>query len=129
MTDGAGLKNVQQPTFETSGLVLRPLAPSHAAAMLGHDRAVRKIEIGYWIGPPYWGCGYATEAAAAVVPFAFSHFGINKLVAKTSGGNLGSIKVLERLGMKQEGVLREQWFRDGEFRDVVCFGLLARERA
>jgi ribosomal-protein-alanine N-acetyltransferase len=56
-------------------------------------------EIGWRLGRPFWGHGYATEAPAAVVAFGFAELGIAEIVAFTAVANLGSHRVIERLGM------------------------------
>jgi ribosomal-protein-alanine N-acetyltransferase len=61
------------------------------------------IEIGYMIAPRYWGQGYATEAAAAVMRYGFDHIKLDRLIALTRPDNERSIRVLEKLGMRLEG--------------------------
>ena len=85
-----------------------------------HDRG----EIGYWIGCPYWGKGYATEAARACTAFAFEHFGLHKLVAVRDPANPASGKVLEKIGMTREGERRGHLKKDGVYLDTVEYGLL-----
>ena len=85
-----------------------------------HDRG----EIGYWIGCPYWGQGYATEAAGACAAFAFDHFDLHKLVAVRDPANPASGKVLEKIGMTREGERRGQLKKAGVYLDTVEYGLL-----
>lgn len=61
------------------------------------------IEIGYMLAPQVWGQGYATEAATAVMQYAFSHLKLDRLIATTRPDNERSIHVLEKLGMHKEG--------------------------
>ncbi|MDX5592170.1 GNAT family N-acetyltransferase [Pseudovibrio sp. SPO723] len=58
------------------------------------------LHLGYWIGEPFWGQGYATEAAHAVVDFAFSNGGVNELTAACRVNNPGSRRVLEKSGFQ-----------------------------
>jgi RimJ/RimL family protein N-acetyltransferase len=69
---------------------------------LPHARA----EIGYWVGREYWGRGVATEAARRVVDLAFEHFGVWRVWATCAPQNPASRRVLEKVGMRHEGVLR-----------------------
>ncbi|MFD0713345.1 GNAT family N-acetyltransferase [Paenibacillus sp. GCM10027626] len=62
-------------------------------------------EIYYLIGRDYWGCGYATEAAAALVAYAFDVIGLNQLLAKADPRNTASLNVLEKLGFVFDHVL------------------------
>lgn len=63
-------------------------------------------DVGFALLSPYRGRGYAYEAAAAVVDYGRSTLGVDRIVALTSESNLASIRVLEKLGMKLEGIVR-----------------------
>ena len=67
----------------------------------------RSSEIFYTIHPNHWGKGIATEAARRVADFAFNELGLHRLEAGVATTNAGSIKVLEKLGMKREGLRRK----------------------
>ena len=75
----------------------------------------------------FWGKGYATEAWRLLLNYAFRSLGLRKITACLVEGNLGSQKTLEKLGFKQEGRLRKQWLLDGEWRDVLKYGILVDE--
>jgi RimJ/RimL family protein N-acetyltransferase len=66
----------------------------------GEDRA----ELGYWIGVPFWGCGYATEAARGLIDHAFSNLGCEVLTASARVSNPASRRVLEKCGFQWTGV-------------------------
>jgi RimJ/RimL family protein N-acetyltransferase len=85
-------------------------------------------ELGYWIVPDERGNGYATEAADLCLKHAFDDRGLHKVLARVFEGNDGSIRVLEKLGFEQEGLLREQHYVDGKYADMRLYGLLASER-
>lgn len=77
--------------------------------------------LGYWLGTPYWGLGYATEAAKVVCAEAFEEMGIQLISAYYYADNTRSQRVLEKLGMRYEGRLRaasRTW--DGRIFDEVC---------
>lgn len=76
---------------------LFPLAPD------GPD-----VALGYAFGSAYWGRGYATEAAGAVIAEAFGALGMDRLVAITREANHGSRRVLAKLGFREHG-LRHVW--------------------
>ena len=90
-------------------------------------RADDVAEIGYWIGVPYWGRGYATEAAAEVVRYGFEERGLNKIYAACFVRNPASGRVLQKLGMRREGTLRQQHKKWDEYVDVDFYGILRRE--
>jgi [ribosomal protein S5]-alanine N-acetyltransferase len=81
-------------------------------------------EIGYWIGVPYWGNGYATEAAEAVVQFGFENFPLNRIYAMHFGRNAPSGRVLQKVGMRHEGTLRQHLKKWDEYVDLECYGIL-----
>lgn len=60
-------------------------------------------ELGYWIGKSYWGRGFATEAAAALMAHGFTHAGVKQFVCKHLAGNVSSRRVIEKLGFKYTG--------------------------
>ena len=84
-------------------------------------------EMGYWIGKPYWGQGYATEAASAVLRFGFEALALHRIHAHHMTANPASGTVLKRLGMHHEGTLRHHTLKWGEFHDIECYGILAEE--
>ena len=86
-----------------------------------------KAEIGYGLGIDHRGQGYATEAASALMNYGFSKLRLHRVQAISSSGNPASIRVIERLGMKLEGRLREANIRDGEWYDLLYYGLLENE--
>lgn len=84
--------------------------------------------IGYVLGRAYWGKGYITEAARAVVEFLFDEVHYRKIIAGCDSANPGSAKVMEKIGMKREAVLREHIRRkDGTWGDDYQYGLLRWE--
>jgi ribosomal-protein-alanine N-acetyltransferase len=97
----------------TVGLHLKP----------DHDMA----EIGYWIGVPYWGHGYATEAAGAVLSFGFETLSLNRIYAMHFTRNAASGRVLQKLGMRHEGTLRQHTKKWGEYIDLECYGIIRGE--
>ena len=67
-----------------------------------------EADIGYELSPKQWGKGYATEAASAIVDFGFTELHLHRVWAWCVADNLGSARVLEKIGMRPEGRLREQ---------------------
>ena len=89
--------------------------------------AHKHAELGYWVGVPYSGRGYATEAASAAVRFGFERLRLNRIFAQCFAGNIGSQRVLEKIGMRPEGRLRRHIQKWGEFIDVENYGLLKED--
>ena len=84
-------------------------------------------ELGYWIGLPYWGRGYATEAAREVVRYGFEQLWLHRIYAAHFGNNPASGRVLRKIGMAYEGTRREHHRKWGEYEDRVEYGLLVSE--
>jgi ribosomal-protein-alanine N-acetyltransferase len=89
--------------------------------------AHRHAELGYWIGVPFWGKGYATEAASAVVAFGFETLYLRRIYAHHFAGNAASQQVLEKIGMRHEGQFRQHIQKWNQFIDIENYGLLAEE--
>jgi RimJ/RimL family protein N-acetyltransferase len=90
---------------------------------LEHARA----EVGYVLSREYWGKGFASEALKVVLAFGFSRMGLNRIEAKCVPENKGSIRVLEKSGMRREGLLRESEFSKGKFADLNIYSILRRD--
>ena len=90
---------------------------------LTHERG----ELGYWIGKPYWGMGFGTEAARAIVAMGFETLHLHKVFARAITTNPGSWRIMEKIGMTHEGTLKQHETRWGQFFDLVYYGILKDE--
>lgn len=88
-------------------------------------RAHRRAQLGYWIGAPYWGRGYATEAGAAVLDYAFGPLALHRVAATHFTRNPASCRVMEKLRMRVEGIVRDQFLKDGRYQDLELHAILA----
>lgn len=88
-----------------------------------HGRA----ELGYWVGREYWGQGYCTEAARAVVAWGFRTLELQRIHATHMIRNPASGRILEKVGMKREGVLRSHIRKWDILEDVAVYGILRDE--
>jgi ribosomal-protein-alanine N-acetyltransferase len=73
--------------------------------------------IGYWLSEQYWGLGIMTEAVKLITDYAFTHFDTICVVAVVFGKNRGSMRVLEKAGYVQQGVLKQSVVKGGEIMD------------
>lgn len=87
----------------------------------------QRAELGYWIGEPYWGRGYATEAARAIVAFGFESWGLHRVTARCFSRNPASARVMQKIGMLHEGRLREHVKKWDRFEDIEFYGILAQD--
>lgn len=83
-----------------------------------------RAELGYWIGRRYWNRGYATEAAGSLLMYGFVELGLNRIHAHHLVSNTASGKVLEKIGMKREGFLRQHVRKWDSFEDIVLYGMV-----
>jgi ribosomal-protein-alanine N-acetyltransferase len=90
------------------------LAPAH----IGEG-----IELGFWIGKPYWGRGYATEAVSALLRHAFDDLGLTHIVAGAFRENRASRRVLEKVGFEKTSVAEMNWPHRGGHRDIQRYAI------
>ncbi|MFN0147543.1 MAG: GNAT family N-acetyltransferase [Dehalococcoidia bacterium] len=91
------------------------------------EPAERRAEMGYGIHPDHWGMGYTAEAAHAAMAWCFETFDLMKFSARADIRNTGSWRVMEKLGMRREGLLRSHRYIHGERSDEVVYGILREE--
>lgn len=87
----------------------------------------QQAELGYEIAPDFWGQGLATEAARAMVQWGSDELGLHRIYAQCLAENTASARVMLKLGMVQEGKLRDDRLIKGVWRDTLIHGLLAAE--
>jgi RimJ/RimL family protein N-acetyltransferase len=91
------------------------------------DVAQQRCELGDGVLPRLWGMGLGCEAVRLTLAFAFDRLGMRRIEADVDPRNLASCRLLERVGFRREGLLRERWHVRDEFQDTALYGLLARE--
>jgi [ribosomal protein S5]-alanine N-acetyltransferase len=96
-------------------------------AMKNLSEADSRVEVGYAIGPEFWGRGYVAEALRAVLAYAFGTMKLNRVEAKVVPAHTASRRVLEKCGFQFEGVLRQHEFVKGEFNDIAVYSILRSE--
>ena len=90
-------------------------------------QAGHQAEFGYWVGVPYWNCGYCTEAAQAMLDFAFAELGLVRVHARHLSRNPSSGRVMQKLGMRHEGTRRHHVRKWDVLEDVELYGILLDE--
>lgn len=91
------------------------------------NRQNRIGEIGYWLADVLQGKGIVTKCCQALIHFGFTELGLNRIVIKCAVGNDKSRAVAEKLGFKQEGILRQAEWVNGKFLDLYQYSLLKQE--
>ena len=114
--EGVSYAIVLQETGELIGAIGLTISKAHSRA-----------EMGYWLGVPYWNQGYMTEAVKAVLDYGFAECGLHKIMARHFPRNPASGRVLQKVGMRFEGVQREHVRKEQQFEDLANYGMLRSE--
>ena len=85
----------------------------------------QRVEIGYLVILKFNGQGYVTEAGKAVIHFLLEQIKVRKVIANCTTSNIGSWKVMEKLNLQREGLLKSDFYLNGEWQDSYCYGLVA----
>lgn len=118
-----------QPRFEAGELISFAVTEAVSDTLVGSiglniEKASERAELGYWIGRPFWGKGYATEAATAVTEYGFSELSLHRIYAGCFARNPASAKVLQKIGMTLEGRSREHVKKWDTFEDIDQYAML-----
>lgn len=95
--------------------------------LLSINRDHARCELGYSLFPAYQGRGLAREAVTCALRWAFESLGMLRIEADVDPRNVRSCRLLERLGFRREGLLRERWRVGGDVQDTALYGLLRDE--
>lgn len=87
----------------------------------------REGEIGYIVNPDYWGKGIATETAKLLIEFGFCQLNLHRIFATCDPRNMASAKILKKIGMIQEGRIREDLLLETGWRDSFLYSILEHE--
>jgi RimJ/RimL family protein N-acetyltransferase len=96
-------------------------------SLLWASEAHKQGEIGFIAHPAHHGHGYTTEAARPLLAFAFETLGLHRVVGQLEPRNVGSARVLEKLGMRREAHLVENEWVKGEWQSELVYAMLERE--
>ncbi len=83
-----------------------------------------RAELGYWIGHPFWGNGYCTEVAKELIRYGFDELEYHKITARHMEANPASGRVMEKAGMKKEGIFQDDTFKDGKYHTTIVYGII-----
>lgn len=124
--------STHQEAFEsdkgaTFAIVVQPEGMLIGAIGLGLYRTNQLAELGYWIGKPYWNQGYGTEAAKELLRYGFENLKLNRIQARHMTKNPASGRVMEKIGMTREGVLRQSLYRFSNYEDAMIYSILLEE--
>ena len=92
-----------------------------------HHPESKEGELAYVLNRKFWGRGYASEVADALLRFGFCTLGLHRMYACCDPENRASVRVLEKMRMIREAHLRENRWRKGAYRDTLAYAILDRE--
>ena len=109
------------------------IVPKDSSQLVGNcgiriiNMELREANIGYELDSQFWGKGYATEAALAILRFGFEDLGLHRIFATTLAANKGSVRVLEKLGLRLEAQELEKEYIKGHWHDSLTYAMLDHE--
>ncbi len=93
-----------------------------------HDEKARIYGIDYFLREDSWNKGYATEASKCILNFAFEKLNVNRIESSGAKSNPGTLKVMEHIGLKYEGVRKDGiFYYYGGIQDLVLYGITKEE--
>lgn len=101
--------------------VMKATLLAQSAYSISANGMLAARSVSYWTGIDYWNRGYCTEAFTRRVPYAHEELGITKVVARCSAQNAASARVMEKTGLKREGLLLRHSLKHGQFDDVLVY--------
>ena len=85
------------------------------------------VTLGYWIGKPWWGRGYMSEAVREIVRYSFEELELHRVASHHFHPNTASGKVLQKAGLKYEGRRKEHYKKGDRFFDIIDYGVVRSE--
>jgi len=121
-----------QPKFETGesvdyAIILKATQKLIGAIGLIINKGFNRAELGYWVAKGHWNQGYCTEAAESMLEYGFYKLDLHKITATHITRNPASGKVMEKIGMKREGIFRQHVIKWDKYEDTISYGILRKE--
>lgn len=119
-------KSLQESSSFHFGIWYRGIL-SGSISLHSIDWANSQASIGYYLGEKWQGRGITIRAVSTVINHAFYGHGLNRIEIRCGKENQKSMAIPVKLGFRKEGILRDAEFLNGNFHDLIVYGLLARE--
>ena len=119
-----------RPAHDHLNLVIERLGepePIGMCDLMKIELTTRTATLGIWLGRPWWGEGYGTDAVRTLCRFGFDHMNLHRITLQVNADNEKAIRAYERVGFRHEGRLREEAFVHGARMDDLVMGLLTGE--
>lgn len=123
------LANYEKEIPEPWGVTIKTLGDKIVGTVgcMWASKAWKTMELSGIAAEPMWGKGYAYEASRAALEYVYKNYDVNRIYAKCHLENIGSYRVMEKLGMTREGIMRASVFKDRQFIDMYCYSILRDE--
>jgi [ribosomal protein S5]-alanine N-acetyltransferase len=108
-------------------ITLKPDGQVVGSMAISINKNHQRGELGYMVAKEHWNRGYCTEASRALMSYGFSALGLNRIQAMHFPRNSASGRVMQKLGMTREGLLRQYVSNRGTFEDLVLYSILSHE--
>lgn len=112
---------IEASSMEDPVLIMAITTQGSLAGVIGLTRQSdvyrKSLEIGYWLGAPFWGKGLATTAVTLITEYAFEKLSCNRLFSGVFSFNKASMRVLEKCGFQKEGIFKKAVWKNGRFWD------------
>ena len=118
------LKEIEDGKLSNFAITLKNTGQLIGAVGLHINKRFNRAELGYWVGVPYWNKGYCTEAARAMIKHGLEDLKLHRIFATHFVGNDASGRVMQKTGMKYEGLLRQHVCKDGQYYDLIMYSIL-----
>ena len=127
-------KSIENKIFDDSKNIYFAICDNESNELIGYSsindidlRNLKALWGGTLIGEKFLGKGYGLESAKLILNFLFDQYPVNKCYAYCLETHPATIKLFNSLGFKKDGVLREEVYKNGEFKNVLLFSILRRE--
>lgn len=120
-------RNIEAGTSYAFAMIHKETDVLMGAMTIGVTRNHDRGELAYWVGKPYWGQGYGTEAAAWIMQFGFEQLELNRIWAAAMTKNPGSSSIMKKIGMQYEGLFKEHVKKWDVYEDLEYYGLSKRD--
>lgn len=122
------IQYVVDPELETNFAIdVGGEAVGNIGLRIGTDIDRYSAELWYWLGQAHWGRGIVSAAMKAMIDYAFTQFRLTRLYAQPMANNAASVKVLEKVGFRREGLLRDSVVKNNVLMDTVLYAYLSSD--
>jgi ribosomal-protein-alanine N-acetyltransferase len=122
------IQNYKKNDFYNWAIILKETnEPIGSIGVVRQLDEIKMVEIGYCIGKKWWNNGITSEALNILIKYFFEEVGINRIEARHDPENKYSGKVMEKCGMKYEGLMRQSGINNLGIRDRICYGVIAED--